>query len=107
MAARLLPVQPSLLSTKRVSIPWLSRACGSLMSCTHNSVGARRRASAVPWRSASCGARARGEANATPPRYPAAAFVSPDGGANSASSGRLIAACRVGAVICAPVRSVT
>jgi hypothetical protein len=39
--------------------------------------------------------------------HPAAAFASPGGGANSASSGRLIAAWRVGATICAPVRSVT
>ena len=43
--------------------------------------------------------------------YPAAAsfagFASPAGGVNRASSGRLIAAWRVGVVICAPRRSVT
>jgi len=42
-------------------------------------------------------------------RYPATyfAFDSALGAVNSASSGRLIAAWRVGVVICAPVRSVT
>ena len=42
--------------------------------------------------------------------HPAACLpglVSAAGVANKASSGRLIAACRVGVVICAPVRSVT
>jgi hypothetical protein len=50
--------------------------------------------------------RGEGAASGGINHYPAAAFASA-GCVNSASSGRLIAAWRVGAAICAPVRSVT